>query len=127
MRDGEIAKAAAFIRPKGWDDMPAGSRAGPSIAPPIGRRQGLDGARLGIDRAKFRQPLKNEITQTQLKELKLPTLLIAGAAGMSTPPSSAHDRGGNCRHRVAFIPVRAFQLLEQPGCSIARCSITLVQ
>src|SRR5207302_8234037 len=23
VRDGEIAKAAAFIRPKGWDDMPA--------------------------------------------------------------------------------------------------------
>jgi len=35
----------------------------------------------------YRQRLANEITQARLKELKLPTLLIAGTADLSTPPS----------------------------------------
>jgi pimeloyl-ACP methyl ester carboxylesterase len=90
VRDGEIAKAAAFIRPEGWDKMPADFRElGPSYraANPAGVKAWIElehKALLGRD---YRQPLKNEITQARLKELKLPTLIISGAADMSTPPS----------------------------------------
>jgi pimeloyl-ACP methyl ester carboxylesterase len=92
VRDGEIAKAAAFIRPKGWDDMPAEFRElGPSYraANPEGVKAWMElehKAKLGPD---YRQPLKNEITQARLKELKLPVLLISGAADMSTSPAMA--------------------------------------
>src|SRR5262245_7702754 len=92
VRDGEIARAANFIRPQGWDDMPPEFRElGPSYraANPEGVKAWValeHKARSGRD---FRQPLKNEITQARLKELKLPTLLIAGTADMSTPPSIA--------------------------------------
>ena len=42
VRDGEIAKAAAFIRPEGWEKMPAEFRDGPSYraANPAGVRHG---------------------------------------------------------------------------------------
>jgi pimeloyl-ACP methyl ester carboxylesterase len=92
VRDGEIAKAAAFIRPKGWDEMPAEFRElGPSYraANPAGVKAWMElehKALLGRD---FRQTLKNEITQARLKELKLPVLLISGVADMSTSPSMA--------------------------------------
>jgi pimeloyl-ACP methyl ester carboxylesterase len=92
VRDGEIAKAAAFIRPKGWDEMPAEFRElGPSYraANPAGVKAWMElehKALLGRD---FRQTLKNEITQARLKELKLPVLIISGVADMSTSPSIA--------------------------------------
>jgi pimeloyl-ACP methyl ester carboxylesterase len=37
----------------------------------------------------YRQKLQNTITQAKLKELKVPTVLIAGVADLSTPPSIA--------------------------------------
>lgn len=92
VRDGEIAKAAAFIRPKGWDEMPAEFRElGPSYraANPAGVKAWVElehKALLGRD---FRQTLKNNITQARLKELKLPVLIISGVADMSTSPSMA--------------------------------------
>jgi len=108
VRDGEIAKAAAFIRPKGWDDMPAEFRElGPSYraANPEGVKAWMELEHKAVIGREFRQPLKNEITQARLKELKLPVLLIAGAADMSTPPSMsrmiATEIAGS---RVAFIP-----------------------
>jgi pimeloyl-ACP methyl ester carboxylesterase len=90
VRDGAIAKAAALIRPQGWEAMPPEFRElGPSYraANPDGVKAWLElehKALLGRD---YRQTLKNEITQARLKELRLPTLLLAGAADMSTPPS----------------------------------------
>jgi len=108
VRDGEIAKAAAFIRPKGWDDMPAEFRElGPSYraANPEGVKAWMELEHKAVIGRDFRQPLKNEITQARLKELKLPTLLIAGAADMSTPPSISRMIAAEIAgSRVAFIP-----------------------
>jgi len=90
VRDGEIAKAAAFIRPKGWDEMPPEFRElGPSYraANPEGTKAWVELEHKAHISPEFRQPLKNDITQSRLKELKLPVLLIAGAADMSTSPS----------------------------------------
>lgn len=90
VRDGEIAKAAAFIRPKGWEQMPAEFRElGPSYraANPDGVKAWMELEHKALIGSEYRQTLKNEITQAKLKELKLPTLLISGAADMSTPPS----------------------------------------
>jgi pimeloyl-ACP methyl ester carboxylesterase len=90
VRDGEIAKAAAFIRPKGWDDMPPEFRElGPSYraANPEGTRAWMELEHKALLSRVYRQPLKNDITQARLKELKMPVLLIAGAADMSTSPS----------------------------------------
>jgi pimeloyl-ACP methyl ester carboxylesterase len=90
VRDGEIAKAAAFIRPKGWDQMPAEFRElGPSYraANPEGTKAWMELEHKAVIGPEFRQPLKNDITQARLKELKLPVLLIAGAADMSTSPA----------------------------------------
>jgi pimeloyl-ACP methyl ester carboxylesterase len=108
VRDGEIAKAATFIRPKGWDDMPAEFRElGPSYraANPEGVKAWMELEHKAVIGREFRQPLKNEITQARLKELKLPTLLIAGAADMSTPPSMSRMIAAEIAgSRVAFIP-----------------------
>jgi pimeloyl-ACP methyl ester carboxylesterase len=108
VRDGEIAKAAAFIRPKGWDDMPAEFRElGPSYraANPEGVKAWMELEHKALIGREFRQPLKNEITQARLKELKLPVLLIAGAADMSTPPSMSRMIAAEIPgSRVAFIP-----------------------
>jgi pimeloyl-ACP methyl ester carboxylesterase len=108
VRDGEIAKAATFIRPKGWDDMPAEFRElGPSYraANPEGVKAWMELEHKALIGREFRQPLKNEITQARLKELKLPVLLIAGAADMSTPPSMSRMIAAEIAgSRVAFIP-----------------------
>ena len=56
----------------------------------------------------YRQTLKNEITQARLKQLKLPTLLIAGAADLSTPPSIS-------RMIAAEIPNSRVVLMPEAG------------
>jgi len=108
VRDGEIAKAATFIRPKGWDEMPAEFRElGPSYraVDPEGVKAWMALEHKALIGREFRQPLKNEITQARLKELKLPVLLIAGAADMSTPPSISRMIAAEIAgSRVAFIP-----------------------
>jgi pimeloyl-ACP methyl ester carboxylesterase len=108
VRDGDIAKAATFIRPKGWDEMPAEFRElGPSYraANPEGVKAWMELEHKALIGRQFRQPLKNEITQARLKELKLPVLLIAGAADMSTPPSISRMIAAEIAgSRVAFIP-----------------------
>jgi pimeloyl-ACP methyl ester carboxylesterase len=108
VRDGEIAKAAAFIRPKGWDDMPAEFRElGPSYraANPEGVKAWMELEHKALIGREFRQPLKNEITQARLKELKLPVLLISGAADMSTSPSMARMIAAEIAgSRVAYMP-----------------------
>jgi pimeloyl-ACP methyl ester carboxylesterase len=90
VRDGEIAKAAAFIRPKGFDQLPPEFREiGPSYraANPEGVKAWIELEHKALIGNEFRQTLKNEITQARLRELKLPTLLITGAADLYTPPS----------------------------------------
>src|SRR5262247_2942186 len=108
VRDGEIAKAAAFIRPKGWDDMPPEFRElGPSYraANPAGVKAWMELEHKALIGREFRQSLKNEITQARLKELKLPVLLISGAADMSTSPSMARMIAAEIAgSRVAYMP-----------------------
>jgi pimeloyl-ACP methyl ester carboxylesterase len=108
VRDGEIAKAAAFIRPKGWEQMPAEFRElGPSYraANPEGVKAWMELEHKALISPDYRQTLKNEITQARLKDLKLPTLLIAGAADMSTPPSISRMIAAEIPNsRLALIP-----------------------
>src|SRR5712691_162906 len=90
IRDGAVAKAATFIRPKIWDDIPREVRElGPSYRAlnPEGVKQWIELEHKALVGSESRQMLKNEMTQAKLKELKLPTLLIAGAADLVTPPS----------------------------------------
>ena len=108
VRDGEIAKAAALIRPKGWEEMPAEFRElGPSYraANPEGMKAWMELEHKALIGRDYRQNLKNEITQAKLKELKLPTLLIVGAADLSTPPSISRLIAAEIPNsRVVIIP-----------------------
>jgi pimeloyl-ACP methyl ester carboxylesterase len=111
IRDGEIAKAAGSIRPNGFEQMPPEFRElGPSYraADPEGVKAWLElehKALLGPD---FAQPRKNSVTTAKLKELKLPTLLIAGSADLYTPPAIA-------RMIAAQIPNSKFVLMPESG------------
>jgi pimeloyl-ACP methyl ester carboxylesterase len=108
VRDGEIAKAAAFIRPKGWDDMAAEFRElGPSYraANPEGVKRWMELEHKALISPTFRQPLQNDITQARLRELKLPTLIISGAADMSTSPAMARMLAAEIPNsEIAYIP-----------------------
>jgi pimeloyl-ACP methyl ester carboxylesterase len=108
VRDGEIAKAAAAIRPDGWEKMPADFRElGPSyrVANPAGVKSWIEREHKALIGKDYRQNLKNEITQAKLKDLKLPTLVISGAADLSTPPSIARLIAAEIPNsRLAVIP-----------------------
>src|SRR5439155_14666112 len=111
VRDGENAKAAAFIRPKGWEQMPAEFRElDPSYraANPESVKAWLELEHKALIGREYRQTLKNEITQARLKEIKLPTLLIASAADMSTQPSIS-------RIIAAEIPNSRLELMPEAG------------
>lgn len=90
LRSGVIQKMAQSIRPKNWDDVvaPEVQELGPSYraANPEGVRQWVElehKAWVGSVRGQGRR----EMTEEKLAQLKVPVLLIAGAADMSTPPS----------------------------------------
>jgi pimeloyl-ACP methyl ester carboxylesterase len=90
VRDGEIAKAAANIRTKGFDDMPVEFRElGPSYraANPEGARLWTELAHKAVTGGEYRQGVANEITAAKLEALRVPTLLITGDADLITPPS----------------------------------------
>jgi len=114
VREGEIAKAAALIRPKEWDTMPVDFRElGPSYraANPEGAKHWLELEHEALVGREYRQTLKNQITQARLKELKLPTLLIPGAADLATPPSIA-------RMIAAEIPNSEIAVASEAGHSV---------
>jgi pimeloyl-ACP methyl ester carboxylesterase len=90
LRSGEIRKMAQSILPKNWDDIvpPEIQELGPSYraANPDGVRHWLElehKAWVGSVRGQGRR----EMTEEKLAQLKVPVLLIAGAADLSTPPS----------------------------------------
>jgi pimeloyl-ACP methyl ester carboxylesterase len=90
--DGDIAAAGARIRPKIWEEIPVEIReVGPSYRAinPEGFRQWVELERKSGLVDSFRQPLKNRITDAMLSTLKVPTLVISGAADLATPPSIA--------------------------------------
>jgi pimeloyl-ACP methyl ester carboxylesterase len=114
VREGEIAKVAASIRPKGFDQLPPEFREiGPSYraANPEGVKAWLELEHKALIGPRVSQTLKNKISQARLKELKLPTLLITGAADLYTPPSIS-------RMIAAAIPNSRLALIPEAGHSI---------
>jgi len=90
--DGDIVAAGSRIRPKIWEEIPVEIReVGPSYRArnPEGFRQWVELERKSGLVDAFRQPLKNRITDALLGTLKVPTLVICGAADLATPPSIA--------------------------------------
>jgi pimeloyl-ACP methyl ester carboxylesterase len=90
LRAGAIAEAAASIRPKIWNDIPPNVRElGPSYRAlnPEGVKQWVALEHGALVAGEARQTLKNEMTEAKLEGLKMPVLLIAGAADLITPPS----------------------------------------
>jgi pimeloyl-ACP methyl ester carboxylesterase len=90
--DGDIFAAGSRIRPKIWDEIPVEIReVGPSYRArnPEGYAQWIELERKSGLKDAFRQPLKNRITEAMLATLKVPTLVICGAADLATPPSIA--------------------------------------
>ena len=108
VRDGEIAKAAVDIRTKGFDDMPVEFRElGPSYraANPEGARVWTELAHKAVTGADFRQRVANEITNTRLEAMRVPTLLITGDADLVTPPSILRMVAQHMADReIAIIP-----------------------
>ena len=92
VRDGEIGRAADAIRPKIFDQLPVEFRElGPSYraANPEGTKRWVELEHKALVGTEYRQKLANDIKQSRLKELKLPVLVMAGAADVATPPSIA--------------------------------------
>jgi len=90
--DGDIFAAGSRIRPKIWEEIPVEIReVGPSYRArnPEGYAQWIELERKSGLKDAFRQPLKNRITEAMLATLKVPTLVICGAADLATPPSIA--------------------------------------
>lgn len=89
IRGGPITRAAQSIRPKNWDDIPSEvQELGPSYraANPEGTKHWLElehAAWVGTVRGQGRR----EMTEEKLGQLKVPVLLIAGAADLITPPT----------------------------------------
>jgi len=89
IRSGAITKAAQSIRPKNWDDIPSEvQEVGPSY-----RAVNPEGLKLWIELehkawvGSVRGQGRREMTEAKLEQLKVPTLLIAGAGDLLTPPS----------------------------------------
>jgi pimeloyl-ACP methyl ester carboxylesterase len=114
VRDGEIVKAAAFIRPKGFDEMPAEFRElGPSYRAinPEGTKLWMELEHKALIGAPVRQTMANMITQDRLRTLKVPAQVISGAADLSTPPSIA-------RMIAAAIPGSELVVVPESGHSV---------
>jgi pimeloyl-ACP methyl ester carboxylesterase len=114
VRDGDIAKAAAYIRPKGFEEMPAEFRElGPSYraANPEGTKLWMELEHRALIAAPVRQTLANEITQARLATLKVPAQVISGDADLSTPPSIA-------RMLAAAIPGSELVVVPESGHSV---------
>ena len=89
-RNGYIAETAARIRPKEEKDLPRWFwELGPSYraANPAGVEKWNELTRRSVTGKGARQNLANVVTPAKLETLKVPTLLITGAADLVTPPS----------------------------------------
>jgi pimeloyl-ACP methyl ester carboxylesterase len=111
---GEIFAAGARIRPPFWEDMSVEYRElGPSY-----RAINPEGFRLWVELERksgfadaVRQPLANRLDDASLGQLKVPTLVIAGAADLATPPSVA-------RKIAARIPNSELAIAAEAGHSV---------
>jgi pimeloyl-ACP methyl ester carboxylesterase len=112
--EGEIPAAGARIRPRIWDEIPVEIRElGPSY-----RAVNPEGFKLWVELERksgfadiVRQKLANRITDARLGELKVPTLVISGAADLATPPSIA-------RMLAARIPNSELVVAPESGHSV---------
>jgi pimeloyl-ACP methyl ester carboxylesterase len=89
-RDGYIAETAAMIRPKVTESLPRWYwELGPSYraANPAGVERWKELNHKSETGKGARQKLANVVTPARLETLKVPTLLMAGAADLATPPS----------------------------------------
>jgi pimeloyl-ACP methyl ester carboxylesterase len=89
-RDGYIAETAARIRPKEGEGLPRWYwELGPSYraANPEGVQKWVELNYKSETGKGARQKLANVVTPTKLETLKVPTLLMTGAADLATPPS----------------------------------------
>ena len=89
-RDGYIAETAARIRPKEEKDLPRWFwELSPSYraANPAGMEKWTELHRKSVPGKGGRQKLANIVTPQKLETLKVPTLLMTGAADPATPPS----------------------------------------
>jgi pimeloyl-ACP methyl ester carboxylesterase len=89
-RDGYIADTAARIRPKEEKDLPRWFwELSPSYraANPAGMEKWTELNHKSVSGKGGRQKLANVVTPQKLETLKVPTLLMTGAADPATPPS----------------------------------------
>jgi len=89
-RNGYIAETAAKIRPKETESLPRWySELGPSYraANPDGVQKWIELNHKSETGKGARQNLANVVTPAKLETLRVPTLLITGAADLFTPPS----------------------------------------
>ncbi len=89
-RNGYIADTAARIRPKEAESLPRWYwELGPSYraANPGGVEKWMELNRRSETGKGARQKLTNVVTPAKLETLKVPTLLMTGAADLATPPS----------------------------------------
>jgi pimeloyl-ACP methyl ester carboxylesterase len=90
VREGAIFKAAEQSKPQGWDKMPVEFRElGPSYRAvnAAGTKLWLDLEHHALIGTDYRQVPTNRITDASLKNVKVPTLLMTGAADLITPPA----------------------------------------
>ena len=90
VRDGEIAAAAARIRPADWHAMPVEFRElGPSYRAldPDGAQRWLDLEHRSLTGDTYRQGLSQRVTEASLAGLRRPMLLITGDADLVAPPA----------------------------------------
>jgi pimeloyl-ACP methyl ester carboxylesterase len=88
--DGYIAEIAASIRTREWDELPRWFRElGPSYraANPAGTRKWAELNEISETDKGARQKHVNVVTPAKLETLRVPTLLMTGAADPFTPPS----------------------------------------
>ena len=89
-RNGYIAETAARIRPKEVEDLPRWYwELGPSYraANPEGVEKWIELNRKSETGKGARQALANVVTPDKLETLRVPTLLMTGAADLATPPA----------------------------------------
>lgn len=89
-KSGYIVDHAQRVRPKEWDGLPVWFRElspGYRGANPAGTQKWIDLNAIAVFDHEHRQKTHNSIDPKKLETLKIPTLLMTGAADMSTPSS----------------------------------------
>lgn len=89
--DGVIGATAERIRPEGWDELPRWFRElGPSYraANAEGVKQWIEIEHKGAAPEGHRQKRQHNMTEALLATIRLPVLLMTGAADTSTPPAT---------------------------------------